>query len=244
MKRSRIAVVAVCVICVLGVEPPVRAASLVARQGPQQPGIQLILSGLVLREDSRTRVPNQRLRLRNMDTGEIAGEAVSGKDGAFSFPVGKPGNYVIEALASGGGVIAVSNPISSAVSPFTRDVILRTPKPAPFLFHCKGCRRISRRGRRRDRCLLDHQGWRRRFRPKPWRTHATDPACQRRAVAPGWRDYPSRAAGYGRPIQREARRGQCPPCSIPNPAATSRASGATPARLRSRGSRSRLPVSL
>ena len=138
MKRSRIAVVAVCVICVLGLEPPVRAASLVARQGPQQPGIQLILRGLVLREDSRTRVPNQRLRLRNVDTGETAGEAVSGMDGAFSFPVGKPGNYVIEALASGGGVVAVSTPISSTVSPFARDVILRTPKPTPFFFTAKG----------------------------------------------------------------------------------------------------------
>jgi hypothetical protein len=138
MKRSRIAVIAVCVICALGLEPPVRAAGPLARQSPQRSGTQLILSGLVLREDYKTRVPNQRLRLRNMDTGEIAGEAVSGKDGAFSFPVAKSGNYVVEALASGGAVIAVSNPINSAVSPFTRDVILRTPKPAGFFFTGKG----------------------------------------------------------------------------------------------------------
>ncbi len=78
-----------------------------------------------------------------MDTGELVGEAVSGKDGAFSFPIGKPGNYVVEALASGGGVIAVSNPISSAVSPFTRDVILRTPKPVAFFFTGKGAAVIA-----------------------------------------------------------------------------------------------------
>jgi hypothetical protein len=68
---------------------------------------------------------------------------VSGKDGAFSFPVGKSGNYVVEAVASDGGVIAVSNPISSAVSPFTRDVILRTPKPAAFFFTGKGAAVIA-----------------------------------------------------------------------------------------------------
>jgi len=136
-------VIVVCVICALGLEPPVRAASPLARQGPQQPGPQLSLSGLVLREDSRTRVPNQRVRLRNVDTGELVGEAVSGKDGAFSFPVGKPGTYVIEALAGNGSVIAVSNPISSAVSPFVRDVILRTPKPVPFLFTGKGAAVIA-----------------------------------------------------------------------------------------------------
>ena len=78
-----------------------------------------------------------------MDTGEVVDEAVSGKDGAFSFPVGKPGNYVVEALASGGGVIAVSNPISSAVSPFTRDVILRTPKPVAVFFTGKGAAVIA-----------------------------------------------------------------------------------------------------
>jgi hypothetical protein len=143
MKRSRIPVIAVCVICALGLEPPVRAASPLARQGPQQPGTQLLLSGLVLREDFKTRVPDQRLRLRNVDTGAIVGDAVSGKDGAFSFPVGKPGTYVIEALARDGGVIAVSNPISSAVSPFTRDVILRTPKATPFFFTGKGAAVIA-----------------------------------------------------------------------------------------------------
>ena len=244
MKRSRIAVVAVCVICALGLEPPVRAASLVARQGPQQPGIQLILRGLVLREDSRTRVPNQRLRLRNVDTGEIAGEAVSGKDGAFSFPVGKPGNYVIEALASGGGVVAVSNPINSAVSPFARDVILRTPKPTPFFFTAKGAAvlaaaagagiavyLITRDGEDDSGPDLAH--------PRN-RSRLSAPSGSPQVVATN----PNRAAGYGRSLQLEGRRGHCPPCSTPNRAATSGASGATPARLRSRGSRSRLSVSL
>ncbi len=90
-----------------------------------------VLTGFVLEHDGKTRVPNQRVRLRNIDTGASVAETTSDRDGAFSFPVTTPGNYVVEAV-SGGGVLAVSKPVSSTTLPFTRNVILPLKKPVAF----------------------------------------------------------------------------------------------------------------
>lgn len=141
MKRAQLAAIALCVACAVGFEP---AAAIAYRpsQPPAQPTIRLALTGLVLRSDGKTRVPNQRVRLRNVDTGASVAEATSDQDGAFSFPVTTPGTYVVEAV-SGEGVVAVSSPISSTVSPLTRNVILPLKKPVPFVFTSTGAAVIA-----------------------------------------------------------------------------------------------------
>jgi hypothetical protein len=139
MRRTRVAAIALCVACAVAIEPPVRAASSVLHGSFQQAASPLTLTGHVIRDDGKTHVPNQRVRLRNVDTGETDAEATSGKDGLYSFPVTKPGTYAIEALDADGAVIAVSSPISSTVSPFVRDIVVRTTtKPVAFFFSGKG----------------------------------------------------------------------------------------------------------
>jgi len=141
MKRPRIAAIALCMACIVAFEP---AAALAYSAIPlrAQPAAPLALTGVVLEHDGKTRVPNQRLRLRNIDTGSTVGDATSDKDGAFSFPVTTPGNYVVEAVSSG-GVLAASSPISSTVSPFARNVILPSKKPVAIIFTAKGAAVIA-----------------------------------------------------------------------------------------------------
>jgi hypothetical protein len=141
MKRPPIAAIALCVACAVGFEPAAALASGAIPLRAQQ-AAPLALTGLVLEHDGRTPVPNQRLRLRNIDTGATVGEATSDKDGAFSFPVTTAGTYVVEAVSSG-GVLATSSPISSTVSPFTRNVILPLKKPIAIIFTGKGAAVIA-----------------------------------------------------------------------------------------------------
>ena len=141
MKRAQIAAIALCVACAVGFQPAA-AIAYRASQPPAQATIPLTLTGLVLRPDGKTRVPNQRVRLRNIDTGASIAETTSDKDGAFSFPVATPGNYVVEAV-SGDGVLAVSSPISSTVSPLTRNVILPLKTPVAFFVTAKGAAVIA-----------------------------------------------------------------------------------------------------
>ena len=141
MKRGQIAAIALCVACAVGFEPTAAIAYRTS-QPSAQPTIPLALTGLVLRPDGTTRVPNQRVRLRNIGTGATVAETTSDKDGAFSFPVTTPGTYVVEAVG-GGGVLAVSSPISSTVSPLTRNVILPLKTPVAFVFTATGAAVIA-----------------------------------------------------------------------------------------------------
>lgn len=58
-----------------------------------------------------TAVPHARLRLRNVDSGNIDGAAQANEAGRFAFGNLKPGSYVVELVDSSGAVLAVSQRI-------------------------------------------------------------------------------------------------------------------------------------
>lgn len=64
------------------------------------------------------------LRLRNVDTGVIAGQIQSDTSGAFSFTVSASGIYVVEAMSPDGRVQSVSSPVNITDSPVTVNVTL------------------------------------------------------------------------------------------------------------------------
>jgi hypothetical protein len=76
-----------------------------------------------LEHDAKTIVPNMRLQLRNIDTGLVVAQTVSGPDGSYSFDVGQPGVYVVEAVDDR-GVRAITKPTPAGVSAAVVNVIL------------------------------------------------------------------------------------------------------------------------
>jgi hypothetical protein len=96
--------------------------------GSQNPA-GLTISGVVLENDAKTAVPNMRLQLRNIDTGTIVGQTVSGPDGAYSFDVAQPGVYAVEAVDDR-GVRAISKPTPASTSRAVVNVILPSTRSA------------------------------------------------------------------------------------------------------------------
>ncbi len=137
MEFRRVVALALIVGCVGGAEPGARDLALAAPAARRVAGAQqlpaaagLTISGTVFKSDRATPVADVRLRLRNLDTGTIIGNAVSDKQGAFSFAVPGPGRYVVEAVGKTGGVVAVSDPVSLAGSAVSTNVILPSDKSA------------------------------------------------------------------------------------------------------------------
>jgi hypothetical protein len=54
-------------------------------------------------------VAKVKVRLRNTDTGEVIGEAISDENGAYAFPDVEPGNYVVEMYVDNRYIVALSN---------------------------------------------------------------------------------------------------------------------------------------
>jgi len=59
-------------------------------------------------------LPNYTVRLRNIATGQLAGNTTSSAEGAFSFTGLAQGNYVIEVVDAAGRIIATSTSITVA----------------------------------------------------------------------------------------------------------------------------------
>jgi len=91
------------VVAILACSMPIETRAAHANQGG------LTISGVVLEHDEKTTVPNMRLQLRNIDTGAVVAQTVSGPDGSYSFDVGQPGIYVVEAVDAH-GVRAITKP--------------------------------------------------------------------------------------------------------------------------------------
>jgi hypothetical protein len=58
-----------------------------------------------------TALPHAKLRLRNVDSGNVDGAAQANEAGRFAFGNVKPGSYVVELVDSSGAVLAVSQRI-------------------------------------------------------------------------------------------------------------------------------------
>ncbi len=54
-------------------------------------------------------VPNVKVQLRNLNTGEVEQEAATNEKGEYLFAVVEPGTYVVEMVLIGGYVVALSN---------------------------------------------------------------------------------------------------------------------------------------
>jgi hypothetical protein len=85
----------------------------------------LKVSGVVLQHDEKTVIPNMRLQLRNLDTGDIVGRTVSGSDGAYSFDVNQQGTYVVEAIDDH-GVRGISSPTSAGTRTIVKVILPST----------------------------------------------------------------------------------------------------------------------
>ena len=120
--------------CLGGAEPGLLSAALAAStipqasRAPQLAVAALTISGTVFRSDGTTPAGDVRLRLRNLDTGTIAGNTVSDNQGRFSFAASEPGRYMVEAAGKTGGVVAVSDPVTLAGSTVSTKVILPEDK--------------------------------------------------------------------------------------------------------------------
>ena len=130
---SRMSVV--CLICVVSADSaPVRTnlaaqTSKADQNAPAQPVAQasaLTVTGFVLRNDNKTRVPGVKVRMRSITTGAVVGTTVSDRHGAYSFQAPAPGRYVIEAVSDDGTVQAVSDHFMLAETA-ARNVILPGP---------------------------------------------------------------------------------------------------------------------
>jgi len=123
MEFRRLVALALSVACATGAGPGFGASALAAAAGAPQQRSALAVSGTVVESNRMTPVANMLVRLRNLGNGMIAGMAVSGANGAFSFDLPAPGLYMVEAL-KGGGVAAVGDPVTVAGSAVTTTVTL------------------------------------------------------------------------------------------------------------------------
>ena len=69
------------------------------------------ISGTTSSSGGRT-VPNMRVQLRNLATGQLAGKTVSNEAGQFVFAGLNPGNYAVEVVNAAGRIIGTSGSIA------------------------------------------------------------------------------------------------------------------------------------
>jgi hypothetical protein len=55
---------------------------------------------------------SQRVQLRNLQSGQVAGSSTSGPTGGFSFSGLTPGSYMVEVVDVAGKVVGISTPVS------------------------------------------------------------------------------------------------------------------------------------
>ena len=72
-------------------------------------------------DEHRARVPNARVQLRNLITGEVEQETTANERGEYDFTTANPSTFVVEMIMVGGSVVALSN--AGSVS---RDATLQT----------------------------------------------------------------------------------------------------------------------
>lgn len=139
-RLGKIVALALVVAAAAPAQPVLRADTTAARAAAQTQGNQLItatagmqITGTVSRAGKN--ISNVRLRLRNIDTGEIGGQTTSDKNGAYSFTAPAAGRYVIEALDDKARVIAIGTLTTgpaAAPAGIVTQVIL--PATAAFAF--------------------------------------------------------------------------------------------------------------
>jgi len=110
--------------------PPLRAVAAPAQQAVVT-AQGLTINGTVVKGGST--VPNIRLRVRNVDTGAIAGQITSDQNGAFTFTVPAAGLYMVEAINDDGKVIGAGEALNvntASTTPFITTVVLSTTRNA------------------------------------------------------------------------------------------------------------------
>src|SRR5215472_8479004 len=126
----------ICVACLIGLvgadNAPIQLnlaaqAHNTDQNAPVQPVAQasaLTVTGFVLRNDRKTRVPDVKVQMRSITTGAVVGTTVSDRNGAYSFQAPAPGLYIIEAVKDDGTVQAVSAKFTLTDIVVRKDVIL------------------------------------------------------------------------------------------------------------------------
>jgi hypothetical protein len=84
-----------------------QSVSLLAAQAPAAPGS---ITGTARSSNGQT-LPNYTVRLRNLQTGELASTTTSNVVGSFSFTGLSPASYVVEVVNASGAIIGSSAPI-------------------------------------------------------------------------------------------------------------------------------------
>lgn len=91
-----------------------------------------IISGSA-RTASGQAMPNTAVRLRNAQTGQLAGTATTGADGQFSFAALNPGTYVVEVVNGFGEVVGTSAAISLVPTAMAATAVAVTASAEQFL---------------------------------------------------------------------------------------------------------------
>jgi hypothetical protein len=89
-----------------------------------------VVSGLV-RSAAQQPVANTTVRLRNMNTGQVAGTSTTNTQGAFTFSGVPQGSYVVEVLNTGGVVVGTSSTVALTGGPSTVSGVAITLAGAP-----------------------------------------------------------------------------------------------------------------
>jgi Carboxypeptidase regulatory-like domain len=90
------------------------------------------------RSASGQAMPNATVRLRNVQTGQLAGSTTSGAGGEFSFAALNPGTYVVEVVNAVGEVVGTSAVISLTPTALAATGVTVTASAVEFLAEAGG----------------------------------------------------------------------------------------------------------
>jgi Carboxypeptidase regulatory-like domain len=120
------------VLCVLVTALVVPGVPLLAAPAPAGQAATGTVSGSA-RSASGQLMPNTTVRLRNAQTGQLAGSTTTGADGAFGFTALPPGTYVVEVVNAVGEVVGTSTTILLGATSMTATGVTVTATGAQFL---------------------------------------------------------------------------------------------------------------
>jgi hypothetical protein len=120
------------VLCALIIVLVVPGVSVLAAPAPAGQAATGNISGLA-RSASGEPMPNTTVRLRNAQTGQLAGSTTTAADGGFSFTALPPGTYVVEVLNAVGEIVGASTTILLGATSMTATGVTVTAAGAQFL---------------------------------------------------------------------------------------------------------------
>ena len=85
------------------------------------------------RSASGRALSNTTVRLRNVQTGQLAASTTTGADGGFSFAALNPGTYVVEVVNAVGEVVGTSTAISLSAAAMAATGVTVTASAVPLL---------------------------------------------------------------------------------------------------------------